>query len=514
MKADCDLLQLPHVPLQTKDLLPEFSGIYYVLDNTDNVWYIGQAKNICKRWKGKAHHRIDQLEAQKKTQFMIYYELVSKDRLDEVEKQRIEKYHPHLNESPVKTKQVHPTETLLRETLVAISDFALILGVEPPRKEIADQISNPSYGNKKLLSLPIIHISIDRNVLKEKFNPDNREEEGLIKASLNSRKAYASKWEGIGPFLHVYHLYVNGYAIELHWYSYFYSQDETQDIRQYHDVELAGESMKTLTPESLNKMQVISDENRLHNRLFKRINPYDSDLVIPLFNEFVDRDKIKKKISQVSQDYKTGKRGYGSRSKRSGTRTLSHLLQQRGIDPEKYSKEGVFRFLREADKMGLFVKSFAIDLKRGYKEKYRLPCADEAEDNWHERDFYNRAAGFINYQKTEAESCKFETLYLLAKVDQKSWLLVEEYLQDFASVNPFANGVGYVGKFYVSPRKFLVPAKVTIKILELDSGFGISFGPTDDFPTFETAKQEIKRRLQASNLPEMKLTFQREKVTQ
>ncbi|MBP0009602.1 hypothetical protein [Roseofilum sp. Belize Diploria] len=58
----------------------------------------------------------------------------------------------------------------------------------------------------------------------------------------------------------------------------------------------------------------------------------------------------------------------------------------------------------------------------------------------------------------------------------------------------------------------LVPAKGNIKILEVGSGFGIPFGPSDDFPTFETAKAEIKRRLQTSDLPEMKLTFQPEKV--
>jgi predicted GIY-YIG superfamily endonuclease len=111
--ADAAILELPKVPLQAKELLPESSGIYYVLDETNKVWYIGQAKNIRKRWQGKAHHRIFQLEAQKKNHFTIYYEQVSEFQLDSVEKQRIEKYHPHLNASPVKKKNVHPTETLL-----------------------------------------------------------------------------------------------------------------------------------------------------------------------------------------------------------------------------------------------------------------------------------------------------------------------------------------------------------------------------------------------------------------
>ena len=64
--ADTSILNLPKVALEVKQLLPEYSGIYYVLDEVNTVWYIGKAKNIRKRWQGKAHHRIYQLEAQKK----------------------------------------------------------------------------------------------------------------------------------------------------------------------------------------------------------------------------------------------------------------------------------------------------------------------------------------------------------------------------------------------------------------------------------------------------------------
>lgn len=96
-------MALPQVPLQGKELLPEYSVIYYVLDETNTIWYIGKAKNIRKRWQGKSHHRIYQLEAQRKKHFTIYYDQISEAQLDSVEKERIEKYHPHLNDSPVKT---------------------------------------------------------------------------------------------------------------------------------------------------------------------------------------------------------------------------------------------------------------------------------------------------------------------------------------------------------------------------------------------------------------------------
>ena len=62
MLANSEILNLSKVSLETKELLPEYSGIYYVVDENNLVWYIGKAKNIRKRWKGKAHHRIYQLQ--------------------------------------------------------------------------------------------------------------------------------------------------------------------------------------------------------------------------------------------------------------------------------------------------------------------------------------------------------------------------------------------------------------------------------------------------------------------
>ncbi len=190
MIADAVILQLPKITLHAKQLLPEYSGIYYVLDESNNVWYIGQAKNIRKRWQGKSHHRIYQLEAQKKKHFTIYYEQVSESQLGSIEKQRIEKYNPHLNSSPVKPKQVRPTETLLRETITAIADFAFLLGVESPRKEIEAQISIEWLAQKKILGLSVIHVCLDIDILKKKFQPDSiNEQEALLKTAFSSRKA-------------------------------------------------------------------------------------------------------------------------------------------------------------------------------------------------------------------------------------------------------------------------------------------------------------------------------------
>ena len=231
MIADVDILTLSQVVLQARQMLPEYSAIYYVLDETNNVWYIGKAKNIRKRWQGKAHHRIYQLEVQRKQHFTIYYEQVSESQLDSIEKQRIKKYHPHLNASPVKPKKVRPTETLLRKTVVAIADFAFILGVEPPRKEIKDKISLNAYklGQKKVLDSTVIHVCINRDIFDNIYQPESIEESTAIRnRAFMSRKKYANKWHscrmlrsrGLSPYCSnnyfaVSRLFVNGYVIEI-----------------------------------------------------------------------------------------------------------------------------------------------------------------------------------------------------------------------------------------------------------------------------------------------------------
>ncbi|MEH2325409.1 MAG: hypothetical protein V7K32_17995 [Nostoc sp.] len=74
------ILQLPHTSIKNRELLPEKSGIYYVLDEQFIVWYVGQAKNLRSRWAGDSHHRA-------------------------MERQRIEEYNPQLNGTKIKTSE-------------------------------------------------------------------------------------------------------------------------------------------------------------------------------------------------------------------------------------------------------------------------------------------------------------------------------------------------------------------------------------------------------------------------
>lgn len=491
MIADLYILRLDKVVLEAKQLLPEYSGIYYVLDQTNNVWYIGQAKNIRKRWQGKAHHRIYQLEAQKKLHFTIYYERVNEPQLDSTEKQRITKYHPHLNASPVKTKNLRPTETLLRETLVAIADFAFILGVEPPRKEMQFQTGIDYLLKKKFLGLNVIHIGLNFTALKEKFNPELEEYEALIKAPFSQRKAYAKKWEKF-PRLYsfMYRLLVNGYIIEVNSLNSFFPK-EFESLCKYNQTTLATESIKVITPEALAEIQQQFAAKNGYSVHLKRLNPYTLDLIKPIFNESINRESTKTELVKVSQDYKLGKRGIGSKGK---TVNIDKLLAIKGINLNKYSKAQVKYMSVRGERIGVYIQSFIVDLKTS-------------------PHYATFAQGTIDNQETRGLSSQFEIVYLLASVDKKAWLLFEEYLKDFTKpATKLNNGEGYVEKFYISPRKYIVPAKVNIKLENIGYSTWIPFGFSEEFPTFETAKEEIRRRLQNSDLPGLKITFKRETI--
>ncbi len=68
--------------LRNKKLLPEYSGIYIVTDQTYFVLYVGKSKNIKYRWNG--HHRHKQLirKDRKDRIFYIYFNHFSVEKLD------------------------------------------------------------------------------------------------------------------------------------------------------------------------------------------------------------------------------------------------------------------------------------------------------------------------------------------------------------------------------------------------------------------------------------------------
>ncbi|GAB4525998.1 MAG: hypothetical protein Tsb0014_05880 [Pleurocapsa sp.] len=504
MIADANILNLPKISLEFKELLPENSGIYYVLDEDKLVWYIGQAKNLRKRWQGKNHHRFYQLEIQSKKKFTIYWEQIQESRLNQLEKQRIEKYHPHLNASPVKTKKVHPTETLLRETIVAISDFAFILGIEPPRKDIESKIGHYSLAKKEVLNLNIIHICLDNNVLDDIYQTKSIEERAAIKKKIfTTRKAYASKWEAFSlNSKFMVRLFVNGYAVEVTYWSRWNTTNDNN--LEYINTSLAKEYIRALRPECLARLKQQGDKNKSYYLYLQRIKPYTSDLISLMFNETIDIPSIKQKITKVSQVYKQGKRGVGSRSKSINAEiTIDELISSRGIDIQKYSQGGIIP-MSGRDRIGLYIKCFSVDLKKPRLVKL---------SNSIEVPAHVPAWGIINNQETQSSCRDFDTVYLLYGVERKAWLLVEEYLQDFAKPSlKLNNGESYIRRFYVSARKYITPAKVNIKLNKMQYSAWIPFGMTEEYPTFEAAQEEIKNRLSKADLPNLKMIFEKETI--
>jgi predicted GIY-YIG superfamily endonuclease len=496
--ADVFILALPRVSLRLKDLLPENSGVYYVLDETNTVWYIGKAKNLRKRWQGKTHHRIIQLQAQRQKHFSIYYEQISEFQLDNIEKQQIAKYQPHLNNSPVKTKNVRPTETLLRETLAAIAPFAFILGVEPPRKAVVSQINDyPEMSARKLLLLDVIHICLDDAALQAIYQPESIEETLAIATKpFGTRKVYASKWDSFssgGTYIH--RLLVNGHAIEVTPWSCWCPKNESEGLRDYQQTSLIREPMNALTPESLSKLQQQqSDISANRNLYLQRLNPYTSDPLRLLFeDQTIDRKRIRGELEQISEDYKARRRGIGSRFQ---SVDIQELLNSRGVDVNSYPGYG---------RIELCVHSFSADLKAPYRHR--------ADAGHLQAQAYNLARGIRDGKEVCGTSANFDPVYLLASVDLKAWLLVEEYLQDFARpATGLGEGEAYVKKFYTSARKYILPAKVNLQLTGFGYSTWIPFGPSGEFTTYESATEAIRQRLLHSGLPDLKVTFKREAI--
>ncbi|MDI9637647.1 hypothetical protein QM565_18110 [Geitlerinema splendidum] len=500
MIADDLILKLPKVSLSSKDLLPESSGLYYVLDSSNMVWYIGQAKNLYKRWQGKAHHRFYQLEVQKKRAYTIYYELVPISQLDVLEKDRIAQYHPHLNSSPVKTKKVRPTETLLRETLSAIADFAFIVGVELPSPNHEPLTSCTLPPKKNIVGLIGIHICIDTTTFQEIFQPTSVEEQAaLCKAPFVSRKTYANKWDTI-HFLEN-RLCVNGYVVTVNFWERLYRQTKLDDLREYTLTTLATSPIRALTPASLLNVQNSLDSETSLRFDLKRLVPYESDLIQLHFNEPVDCELYKANLQQISADYKAGRRGCGSRSSQSQpissdseVKSIEELLIKQEIDINKYAQSGISHGWSHGERIKLYIRPFGFDFSQN-QLMYGLVYG-RLEDRW-----------------VRGASSNFEKVYLLSSVDTKAWLLVEEYLQDFAKpALPLSNREGFVEKLYISPRKFIVPARVNIRLESLNYSAWIPIGFSPSYPTFEEVKAEICRRFNRSSLPELKLGFKKETI--
>ncbi len=491
MNADEDILQLPHIGLKNRAILPELSGIYYVIDEKFIIWYIGKAKNLRTRWAGDSHHRLDQLQKQRKKLFTIYYELVPESLLDATEQQRIEQHSPQLNGTQVKVKKLRPTETLLRETLANLAPYSFVLGVESARKQDLKFIEDALYRQdnwrvkKAVLPLSVIHICI--NVSELWIGKNGNSGIRFLNRIFRKRTNYSNNWnfackdDSKYEFLQPRRLLVNGFVIEV----YGIKPEAFELIQKYELIQLANVEMRAVDEDSLvilkNKCLLshvgvdVATENQDHpyeqlsRKAIERIYPYKQDLVKLLFNEALDLTKLEvlPTDTRTLHDSKTGllvrlanladKKGY-----------LTALLTERGLDLNRYR---VDKYLESIPK----------------------------DDNYIDNITDKRMTVFI-----KPFLWNLPEVYLAATVDRVFWLLLETYLSDFAKIKLNAEE-RYTSKAYVSTRSFIVPATL---IVTLNGKWkaGIPFGSKDDM-SYKAVVDIITSRLQASGIPKLKFSF-------
>jgi hypothetical protein len=498
MTADNFLLNLPKVSLATKDNLPNHSGIYYVVDEKNIVWYIGKAKNIRSRWSGKSHHRFFQLESQKNHYFSIHYRRVDSTEITKIEKEEIEKYAPQLNTSKVKTKTFRPTETLLRETLIKIQEFAFVIGIEYQTKELTE--INPLLGRRKNTQSPVIHIAINPILIKQKFlssSDDNVLD--VIHSMFQTRKQYAKKWEVIPKFyklgVSIYRLYVNNYIIE---YGVFISQLVTQELPlNFNSTFLAQEAILALSEDSLAKLKnriVKQNERSYFTYIIQNLTAYNDDLVNIHFNETVEKEKLEKALTQTCGDYESGKKGFGSRSQNieNKKRALYNLANIKGVNTNK-KYDNVIN-VKNNDQLGVYITPFNFDLKQ-------------------KSPFFQSAYAVVDGKLKTCNHSHLSDIFLLEKVDRIAWLIFAEYLTGFAKIAVLPEvGTGFIDKLYISKRRYVKPAKVNIKILDIDCSVWLPFGQSLEFPNYVDAKQEIKKRLNNAGFSSIKISFKQESI--
>jgi hypothetical protein len=526
MSADEHILQLPHISLNSRTLLPEESGIYYVVDEKSIIWYIGKAKNLRTRWTGDSHHRLYQLQKQRKKLFTIYYELLPESLLDIIEQERIEQYSPQLNGTKVKAKKLDSTEKLLRETLFSIAPYSFVLGVESPRKEDLKFIENSIYRQnnwrvkKAVLPLSVIHICLNLSELGYNWNSEMR----FLRRIFRKRSNYYNNWEFAYTYkgkpiyeLAVRRLLVNGFVIEVYGIDgealqYIQGYDLTQvanvDVRAVDEASLAILKNKCLLGIggiSLAKNNQDDLYERLSRKAIERIYPYKQDLVKLLFNEEIDfsKEQVLPTNTTTVRDSNTGMlvRLANLANKK---QYLATLLTERGIDLNRYE---VNRYLEQLPKddnyidsgtdkrMNIFIKPFF--------GKLQEPIGDRVVNSEVIR-MNNTIYGAKGMTSQISLRERYKEVYLQATVDRVFWLLLETYLSDFAKVK-LNEEEGYVSKAYVSPRRFIAPAILTVT-LNGKWKADIPFGSKDNM-SYDESVDTIARLLQASGIPKLKFSF-------
>jgi hypothetical protein len=91
---DIDVTNLPFVAFADRNQIPHASAVYFVLDETDSVIYVGRSVDIRNRWRG--HHLLAELRHLEGIR-IAWYQPERGGLLAEIEAVCIDRFSPRLN---------------------------------------------------------------------------------------------------------------------------------------------------------------------------------------------------------------------------------------------------------------------------------------------------------------------------------------------------------------------------------------------------------------------------------
>lgn len=119
-----DIHKLPCVNIENKNLLPEISSVYFVIDSNNMIQYIGRAQNIKQRWL--SHHRYNQLSKIGGLR-IVYLQIEDIDLLRDIETILIGYYKPPLNNTNVDRDGKKTVTVILNENIYKdLKDIATV----------------------------------------------------------------------------------------------------------------------------------------------------------------------------------------------------------------------------------------------------------------------------------------------------------------------------------------------------------------------------------------------------
>lgn len=116
-----NLSSLPFLALDEKSAFPSQPAIYFCIDRSGKVQYIGQTKNLQARWL--QHHRSSQLENIGNVK-IAYLEITDINLLIDIEKALIDWFKPSMNGTEVISDKVRVSTYIPEETKIDLEKLA------------------------------------------------------------------------------------------------------------------------------------------------------------------------------------------------------------------------------------------------------------------------------------------------------------------------------------------------------------------------------------------------------